>query len=505
MRLSTLGTFMRSMLTWIGFAFLVISTADALADVVVYDDQSENGFHDGCSFGGVAGDFDVANTVVVHSGTHSIRFKPDSFNAVSWCAPATYSATADYTGIDFWVNGGATGSQNVNLVLGLAGNAVAQASLQALQGIPLAANLWVHFRLTFADPGGLNYSGQFDRISFQDESGTTQADMYFDDVTLVSANSAAAGNYIFGDSFEPEYLLVPQYNQGGTGSINVYQRTTNTTPFAFLHATALPPNANPNALAFAPDGSVWVVDDGNRKLLRFDRASVLGGTIPTLLTVVTASAYGSLYDLAFFGTDAYVSSDNGVLKYSLASLNVGGTPVPTVLGSGGTPVGLAFDAQGRLWICNYGAPGNLVRMTTAGTIEVTIAGNNINNAEGLAFDEFGSLWVADNVAPVMYGYGSSQIAADGSPSPIGQINTPDGAGHPGFTGYAGGIAFDRRGDMRVNYEYDYSVRAYTATATPWSGPYTSYTSTELTALSNATTDPGRGGVAIWPVPHTIHR
>jgi len=24
-------------------------------------------------------------------------------------------------------------------------------------------------------------------------------------------------------------------------------------------------------------------------------------------------------------------------------------------------------------------------------------------------------------------------------------------------------------------------------------------------LPNATTDPGRGGIAIWPVPHTVHR
>ncbi|MEO7324114.1 MAG: hypothetical protein ABIW82_04720, partial [Dokdonella sp.] len=89
--------------------------------------------------------------------------------------------------------------------------------------------------------------------------------------------------------------------------------------------------------------------------------------------------------------------------------------------------------------------------------------------------------------------------------PIGQINMPD-AGPNGSSGFAGGIAFDRRGDIRVNYEYDKSVRAYVVTAAPWIGPnYTSYTSMELTALVNATSDPGRGGIAIWPVPSTVHR
>jgi sugar lactone lactonase YvrE len=485
--------------------FLAATTVAWAANLIIYDDQSENGFNDGCSFPGQPNpDFNFADTTTVHGGTHSVRFTPDNFNAVSWCAPATYSATTDYTGIDFWVNGGATGSQNVNLVLGLAGNPVSQASLTALQGIPLAANLWVHFQLTFADPGGLNYGGQFDQISFQDESGAIQADMYLDDVTLISAAAAGSGqNYIFGDSFEPEYLLVPQYTNS---SLKVYQRTTNTTSFSTLVNTAsLPVNTAPNAVSFAPDGNLWVVDDGNHKLQRFTLASVLANATPAPTATVNVSAgLGGLYDLAFFGSNAYVSSDSGVLKYSLATLNAGGSPAPTILNSGGTPVGLAFDAQGHLWICNYGTPGNLVRMTTTGTIEVSISGNSIQNAEGLAFDEFGSLWVADNIQPEMYGYSGSQITANGSPTPIGQINTYD-AGPNGSSGFAGGIAVDRRGDMRVNYEYDQTVRAYTATAAPWSGPYTSYTSSELTALPNATTDPGRGGIAIWPVPSTVHR
>ena len=490
---------MHGTLKRLGFLVLVMCAADATAtNLVVYDDQSENGFNDGCSFPGQPNpDFNFADNTVVHSGTHSIRFTPDNYNGVSWCTPATYSASTDYSSIDFWVNGGTTGAQNVDLVLGLTGTPVGSASLTSLNGASIPAGTWVHIQASFA--GALAYTGQFDQVTLLAESVAAQPDLYFDDVSLVSAT---AQNYIFGDSFEPEYMFVPQYTNG---SIKVFQRAPNTTNFSAVpvNEAFLPAGGAANAVAFAPDGGVWVVDDGASKLLRFTLASMIGSPNPAPSASVSI-AHGGLYDLAFFGTDGYVSSDDGVLKYTLAQLNAGGSPAPTVLNSGGIPVGLAFDAQGRMWICNYGTPGNLVRMTTSGTIEVTVSGNNINNAEGLAFDEFGSLWVADNIEPTLYGYGASQIGSNGSPTPIGQINTYD-AGPNGSSGFGGGLIFDRRGDARLNYEYDQTVRAYLVTAMPWSGPYTSYTSTELTALGSATTDPGRGGIAIWPVPSTVHR
>jgi hypothetical protein len=333
--------------------------------------------------------------------------------------------------------------------------------------------------------------------------------MYIDDISLIGATS---DNYVFGDSFEPEYMFVPQY---GSNSIKVFQRTTNSADFTFVGETVLgtPVGAangpvHPNAVAFARDGGLWVLDDNNSMLWRYTQTSILTGVGVTPTAHVGPTGKGGLYDLAFFGDNAYVSSDSGILKYPTASMTAGTNPAPTVFNTtGGLPVGLAFDAQSRLWICNYGTPGNLVRMSnlSTGAIDVTISGNNINNAEGLAFDEYDSLWVGDNIEPTMYAYGSSQFTASGSPAPIGQINTFD-AGPNGSSGFVGGIEFDRHGDVRVNYEYDQSVRAYTATAAPWtSAPYTSYSSSELHALVGATVDPGRGGIAIWPVPHTVHR
>jgi hypothetical protein len=69
------------------FAAASTCNSTSAADIVVYDDASHAGYDEGCSFNGVANDFNFGNTNPVHSGTHSIRFTPETFDAVSWCFP----------------------------------------------------------------------------------------------------------------------------------------------------------------------------------------------------------------------------------------------------------------------------------------------------------------------------------------------------------------------------------------------------------------------------------
>lgn len=506
---------MRGALKQLGFVFLATWAADAAADLVVYDDALQNTFQD-YSYGGGT----VFNNInPVHSGADSIAFTGNnSFNAISFFHSGGVFGAGTYSSLRFFVDGGAAGSQQIYLMLESGGATVLPNPVLLnpyIAGGSIPANSWAQVDVPFSALT-FNNDGSFDRIDIQNANGTSQPTLYIDDVSLVASGGASADNYLFGDSFEPEYMFVPQFNNS---SIKVYQRTTNSANFVFVREAPLgqPAGAGvsirPNAVAFAPDGGLWVVDSGggdpgNSMLWRYTLQSMLTDANPAPAVHIGPTAGGGLYDLAFYGSNGYVSSDSGVLKFPLSSLNAGGNPAPAVLssGAGATPVGLAFDTQGRLWVCNivnYNVTGNTVRMTTTGTIEVTLS-NNIINPEGIAFDEYGSLWVGRNQGPTLYGFGSSQITASGTPTPIGQIDTYD-VGPNGSSGFAGGIAFDRHGDMRVNYEYDQSVRAYTVTAAPSGGPYTSYTTTELTPLSGATTDPGRGGIAIWPVPHTVHR
>jgi hypothetical protein len=177
------------------------------ADLVIYDDASENGFNPGCSFFATP---DFAETTVVHSGSDAISFAPAMFGAVSWCAPSSLSTT-DYSALTFWVNGGASGSQNLQLVVGLAGNPVVSASLDTLLGQSIPAGTWVQVNASF-DAMPSQYSGNFDQISIQDNSGndpgTPQPTVYFDDVIL-SARAAGSSDEIFKNGFEAVTGTVP--------------------------------------------------------------------------------------------------------------------------------------------------------------------------------------------------------------------------------------------------------------------------------------------------------
>jgi hypothetical protein len=518
-----------------GICLLLAATSASAANLVVYDDQSQNGFNDGCSFGANPGDIDVANTAPVHSGTRSIRFTPDIFNAVSWCS-ATYSAATDFTGIDFWVNGGTTGGQNVDVVLSLDPDIVKFASLTALNGgTPIPPAIWTHIQASFAS-GVLAYSGQFDRISLQDESNGLQENMYFDDVSLVIGSFVGGTqNSIFTDGFESELMFAPQYQ---TSSIKVYQRVLNPAPntpaFALIHTAPLASVAGnavlPNAVAFAPDGRLWVVDTGNvKRLLRYTQASIVSGgsAAPDVIVGPVGGGAGDIFDMAFFGTSAYVSQSNfgatnRIVKFAVSDLNLGSN-ISTNLAPAGlnVPAGLAFDAQGRLWISNNNNATVVRMITSTATIDKTGttvgtpgSRNALNNAEGLAFDQYGTLWVGNNGEPTISAYPDWQLndAAFGATVPASQIDIAPGvtAGNlgGGHTGFVGGVAFDRAGNLWANYEATNSVLEYVLASLPRSGGMPgvgSYLSTAQPELANATTDPGFGGVAFWPVPNSLHR
>jgi hypothetical protein len=174
-----------------GFTFLFLVTSVAwvpamAADLVIYDNASENGFDQNCSFNAAP---NFADTTVVHSAPNAISFAAAQFGAVSWCTPGSLSTT-NYSGITLWVNGGPSGGQDLQLVFGLSGNInpVASASLATLLGHSIAPNSWVQVTASF-DNGPMALNGNFDQISIQDNSGNAvgspQPTVYFDDVTLV--------------------------------------------------------------------------------------------------------------------------------------------------------------------------------------------------------------------------------------------------------------------------------------------------------------------------------
>jgi hypothetical protein len=82
--------------------------SQAQTNLSIYTDQLANGFQDWSW-----GTRDLANTSPVHSGTHSIAFTGAPWSAISfWHSDFN---PAPYTNLNFWINGGATGGQVVQV------------------------------------------------------------------------------------------------------------------------------------------------------------------------------------------------------------------------------------------------------------------------------------------------------------------------------------------------------------------------------------------------------
>src|SRR3954467_3062208 len=106
---------MRGMLLrWVIVLGCATCAAAHAQDVPVYTDGLLNGFQN-FSYGGGS---NPANPAPFHNGTPSIAFTGNaSFNGVSFAHPSGTFASGSYSGLRFFVNGGAAGGQHLSLLL----------------------------------------------------------------------------------------------------------------------------------------------------------------------------------------------------------------------------------------------------------------------------------------------------------------------------------------------------------------------------------------------------
>lgn len=303
--------------------------------------------------------------------------------------------------------------------------------------------------------------------------------------------------------YDTAWMYAPQFDQNAAaGSIKVFRRYVG--DYQPLNTAKLPAGVHPNAVAFAPDGKLWVLDV-NHRLLRYSRQALETQATPTPeVTTTVSSTAGDFIDLAFWGNDAFIShGGNMVLRVPLSSLNGGGTVAPAKTwadASFGTPAGLAFDAQGKLWISQYSA-WRITRLNVNANAVDRIIGDiqwhgydTLAGPEGLAFNSGGTLIVGNNGKPTYTTYSADKLNGAGNdPSLVMPLATDAGV-EPGHSGFIGGVALDGDMDVWFNYENRNQIRERTLGGI--SGGQT---------LENATTDPGFGGIAFWPVPSTLNR
>lgn len=152
------------------------------ADQIIYDNALENSWAD-WSYSATRS-FNYSGTYV-HSATTSISVAITG----AWGALSLEHSPMDasvFTNLTFWINGGPSGGQQLQIYAEVTGASEPPVNLPTL-----AANTWQQLTFSMA---ALGVAGQpnFTRFSIQDRSGAAEPTFYVDDISLLT-NAVSAG------------------------------------------------------------------------------------------------------------------------------------------------------------------------------------------------------------------------------------------------------------------------------------------------------------------------
>ena len=139
--------------------------------MALYQDSLANGWNNWSW-----ADVNTASTTTVHTGSSAIAVTADAFEALY--LQHNPLPTDTYQSLKFWINGGATGGQTLN-VIGLLHD-VAQ---PAVPIGPLAPAVWQEVVIPLSQLG-IASAQDLTGLWLQDNSGTTQPTFYVDDISL---------------------------------------------------------------------------------------------------------------------------------------------------------------------------------------------------------------------------------------------------------------------------------------------------------------------------------
>jgi sugar lactone lactonase YvrE len=234
----------------------------------------------------------------------------------------------------------------------------------------------------------------------------------------------------------------PSFSNGESASLVIGQPTFG----GYIGATTAGGLNSPSYLAFDPSGDLWVVDQGNNRVLEFTAPFSTGQkafrvigqenfTASSPSSTVSATSLFEPLGIAFDSKgDLWVvdSGDHRVLEYTAlsfvpprpindaaASMVIGQTSL-TGSSTGLNAYAIAFDSSGNLWISDgiSGVAECVAPLSTGEAVTQvegpktvsgggTSPGDKLRNTQGLAFDAANNLWVADydHGRVVVYGSG----------------------------------------------------------------------------------------------------
>jgi sugar lactone lactonase YvrE len=217
-----------------------------------------------------------------------------------------------------------------------------------------------------------------------------------------------------------------------------------------------------SGVAVDRDGNIWVAYAFESLVAMYASADLgSGGAVaPAVLLAPNAGSLDQPVALAFDAAGGlWVSNRNGdgLSYFAPEQLTESGDPQPattidTVTGTLLEPTGIAFDHDGTLWVANEGAD-TLVAFTPAQlaaggeqvpTVTISAAADGLAQPTGIAFDADGWLWVANYSEETVVAFTPAQLAASGAPEPTVTITDTTFT-----TGRPQQLAFDHDGGLWV--------------------------------------------------------
>ena len=161
----------------LGLAAWVVAAVGVSADQPIFTDAFQNGWQN-WSWAAT----DENNTAPVHGGAESIRVTAGAWEALYLAHPA--QSAAQFSAVTFWLNGGASGGQQLWLQALTNSAPVLTTNLP-----PLAANSWRQFTMSFTALG-LSNQTEFNGFYLQDRTGAAQPVFFVDDIVLLASTNA---------------------------------------------------------------------------------------------------------------------------------------------------------------------------------------------------------------------------------------------------------------------------------------------------------------------------
>lgn len=206
---------------------------------------------------------------------------------------------------------------------------------------------------------------------------------------------------------------------------------------------------NSSGAAFDSAGNLWVTDYINQKIHKYSPSQLASGASTPQVTISTQKepwgiafdAHGNLW-VGFY-------NGNYVLEYAASDVSAWSgdlTDPASVLRIAAPigPLGLAFDAQGNLWVAGFDLPQTYeiaaAQLGGTGSIVPTdsLVSAYLDHGSGLAFDRAGNLWEATETGYIL-SYTAAQLSAASHGEPTFAQLGP---------GYAyDGLAFDNSGNL----------------------------------------------------------